>query len=386
MALFFQKLTRFFNGTDGLPSNRRDQAMSSTHDAFSIPNHSPTMTSQSLFPNSSNPDSAGYSYPPVQSPGTYGFGAAPSPYPPARHEDTDAQDAPPDSRAGGSILPTHRTGASYQSLNHTWTRIESWLSRNFPELGDTFNYGILPEDLHQIQQQFGFPLPPSIRDSYLRVDGQEAESSAGCSEGLFFGLALLSLEEVYEEWKFWREVDDDPATGANPRLKERMKSIPSGYIRCDYSNRGWIPLVTDRVGNYIGIDINPDEKGRPGQVIIFGREFDTKVVLWRGDGETGWAKWLAAFAEELEAADTYDNTNQDANSEGSEDSIGHEPYFFDGSANGNRGQGGGDGGALGLRLSGEYKGWNTLEALADRSAKKWKEAGIVTDEECEYIF
>lgn len=345
------------------------------------------MTSQSLFPNASNPDSAGYSYPPAQSPGTYAFGASSSPYPPARHEDMDPQDAPPDSRAGDSILPTHRTGASYQTLQHTWTRIESWLSRNFPELGDTLNYGILPEDLMQIQRQFGFPLPPSIRDSYLRVDGQEAESSAGCSEGLFFGLQLLSLEEVYDEWKFWREVDDDPATGANPRLKEGMKSIPPGYVRCDYSNRGWIPLITDKGGNYIGIDINPDEKGRPGQVIIFGRDFDTKVVLWRGDGENGWAKWLAAFAEELETADTFDNTNQDTNSEGSEDSIGHEPYFFDGSANGNRGQGGGaSGGALGFRLNGEYKSWNTLEALADRSAKKWKEAGIISDEECECTF
>ena len=30
-------------------------------------------------------------------------------------------------------------------------------------------------------------------------------------------------------------------------------------------------------------------------------------------------------------------------------------------------------------FAGEYKGWNVLEAWADRSLRKWHEAGIVTD-------
>jgi cell wall assembly regulator SMI1 len=362
---------------------RRDQTMFSTNDAFSIPNHSPTFPNHSLFPDTEAPNSAEYSYPPAQTSGPY----PPSPYPRSqRHDDMDTpgEDMRPDARNGNSIHPTYGIRSSYPPLVQSWSRIQAWLSRHYPELGDTLNYGILPEDLHEIQRQFGFPLPPTVRDSYLQVDGQEAESSAGCSEGLFFGLSLLSLEEIYEEWRFWREVDQDPATGANPKLQQRMKSIPSGWIRTEYSNRGWLPLVTDRVGNYLGIDMNPGEKGASGQVIIFGRDFDTKVVMWRGDGEGGWAKFLAAFAEELETGDTFEVGNQDTNSEGSEDSIGHDPYFFDGSANGARGEGGGDGGAVGIRLNNEYKGWNVLEALADRSVKRWKDAGVVTEEECEF--
>ncbi|CCA70936.1 related to SMI1-beta-1,3-glucan synthesis protein [Serendipita indica DSM 11827] len=354
--------------------------MSSTHDAFSIPNHSPTFPNRTLSPDRGGASNADYSYPPAQSSSPYSAGSFARAQ---RHEGTHsiAQDAPSDAYTGNSVLPVHSTHGAYSPLNQTWTRIESWLARRYPELGDTLNYGILPVDLHEIELQLGFALPQPIRDSYLRVDGQEAESSAGCTEGLFFGLSLLSLEEVVDEWKFWREVDDDPATGANPTLLGRMKSIPAGWIRNDYSNRGWIPLATDRVGNYLGVDVNPGEKGAPGQVIVFGRDFDTKVVLWRGDGEGGWAKWLAAFAEELENGDTFEVGAQDNNSEGSEDSIGHEPYFFDGSAQGNRGQGGGDGGAVGIRLNGEYRGWNVLEALADRSIKKWKEAGVVSEEE-----
>jgi cell wall assembly regulator SMI1 len=223
--------------------------------------------------------------------------------------------------------------------------------------------------------QFGFALPQAVRESYLVVDGQEAESSAGCSDGLFFGLSLLPLEAVLEEWRFWREVDDDPQTGNNPRLRDIMRSIPDGYVRKEYSQRGWIPLVVDKAGNYIGIDLNPDKAGAVGQVIVFGREFDTKIVLWHGDGPGGWARWLANFVDELESGEGFE-LGQAGESEGSEDGLGYEAYFFDGSGRG-QGDGGGEAGSGGLRLTGEYRGLNPMEAWADRSVKKWYESGLI---------
>lgn len=290
-------------------------------------------------------------------------------------------------RAGSSsLLPTHMdplhtpfsVNANYPPLAKTWARIRSWLSREYPELGDTLNYGILPQDLAQIEMQFGFSLPAVVRESYLCVDGQEAESSAGCSEGLFFGLTFLPLESVLEEWRFWREVDSDPATGANDYLRQSMQSIPPGWVRKEYSQRGWIPLIGDKAGNYLGIDLNPAEGGSVGQVIVFGRDFDTKVVLWNGDGLTGWAKWLAGFVDELESGDGFEIGLGDT-SEGSEDEVGYESYYYDGHGRGH-GDGGGDNGAGGgLRYIGEYRGWNVLEAWADRSLRKWHEAGVIAD-------
>lgn len=266
----------------------------------------------------------------------------------------------------------------YPPLHQTWNRLRAWLAREYPELGDTLNYGILPQDLAQIEMQFGVALPSAVRESYLVVDGQEAESAAGCSEGLFFGLTLLPLEDVLEEWRFWREVDDDPTTGANARLREGMQSIPNGWVRREYSQRGWVPLIVDKAGNYIGVDLNPGEGGSIGQVIVFGRDFDTKVVLWRGDGPGGWAKWLASFVDELESGEGYE-LGGSGDSEGSEDGLGYESYYYDGTGRG-QGDGGGDtssGG--GLRLTGEYKGWSVLEAWADRSVRKWYEAGVIDD-------
>ena len=267
-------------------------------------------------------------------------------------------------------------GAPFPPLAQTWGRLRQWLANEYPELGDTLNWGILPADLQQVELALGFALPQSIRDSYLCTDGQEAESAAGCAEGLFFGLTLLPLEDVLEEWRFWREVDSDPSTGANPRLKELMDSIPPGWVRKEYSSRGWIPLVADKAGNYLGVDLNPREKGEAGQVIVFGRDFDPKVVMFRGQGTHGWAQWLAGFVDDLESGEGFElGTSNDA-SDGSEDSVGYESYFFDGVGKG-LGDGGGDTGTGGMRLSGEYRGWNVLEAWADKSLRKWQAAGMV---------
>ncbi|KAK1218369.1 Cell wall assembly regulator [Marasmius sp. AFHP31] len=265
----------------------------------------------------------------------------------------------------------------YPPLETTWNRLKLWLSREYPELGDTLNYGILPQDLAQIELQFGFPLPAVVRESYLVVDGQEAESAAGCAEGLFFGLTLLPLEEVLEEWRFWREVDEDPATGANLQLRQHMDSIPPGWIRKDYSQRGWIPLIADKAGNYVGVDINPGEGGVPGQVIVFGRDFDTKVVLYNGDGAAGWAKWLANFVDDLENGDGFELGSGNDSGDDSEDEIGYESYFYDGTGRG-QGDGGGDT-TVSLRLTGEYKGWSVMEAWADRSVRKWYESGVISE-------
>ncbi|KAJ4487557.1 ARP2/3 complex 16 kDa subunit (p16-Arc)-domain-containing protein [Lentinula aciculospora] len=352
-------------------SSRRGQAMSSTHEAFSIPTSSPVFSSH---PDAFTPDvlntpdtsrSASYTYPPP-SPAAYSYVS------------TFSNSRP------NSLLPTHHDQfhtpilprSAYPPLTQTWNRLRTWLSREYPELGDTLNYGILPQDLAQIELQFGFPLPAVVRESYLVADGQEAESAAGCAEGLFFGLFLLPLEDVLEEWRFWREVDDDPNTGANAQLREAMQSIPPNWIRREYSQRGWIPLVADKTGNYVGIDLNPGDSGTSGQVIVFGRDFDTKVVLFNGDGPAGWARWLASFVEELESGEGYEIGKGEDNSD-SEDDVGFHSYYNDGSGSGD---GGGDNGlGGGLRLTGEYRGWSVLEAWADKSVRKWYEVGVIKD-------
>ncbi|EEB93367.1 hypothetical protein MPER_07985, partial [Moniliophthora perniciosa FA553] len=216
-----------------------------------------------------------------------------------------------------------------------------------------------------------------LENLIFKLTAKRPNLQAGCSEGLFFGLTLLPLEEVLDEWRFWREVDEDPMTGANPQLRQSMQSIPPGWIRKEYSQRGWIPLIADKAGNYVGVDLSPGDDGAIGQVIVFGRDFDTKVVMYHGDGPAGWAKWLASFVDDLENGEGYEMGNQNDSGDDSEDDLGYESYFYDGSGRG-QGDGGGDT-TPGPRLCGEYKGWSVMEAWADRSVRKWYESGVISE-------
>ena len=58
-----------------------------------------------------------------------------------------------------------------------------------------------------------------------------------------------------------------------------LSSTPSESIKKKYFHIKWIPIISDHGGNYIGIDLDPDVKGKKGQVIIFGRDEEKMLVL-----------------------------------------------------------------------------------------------------------
>ena len=46
-----------------------------------------------------------------------------------------------------------------------------------------------------------------------------------------------------------------------------------------YTKPRWIPLTADGSGGHIGLDLDPWPGGRVGQIILFGRDEDVKIVL-----------------------------------------------------------------------------------------------------------
>ncbi len=56
-------------------------------------------------------------------------------------------------------------------------------------------------------------------------------------------------------------------------------SFPEGAIKKKYFNPNWIPIIFDNLGNYIGIDLDPDVNGKVGQVINFGRDEEDMFVI-----------------------------------------------------------------------------------------------------------
>lgn len=170
------------------------------------------------------------------------------------------------------------------------------------------------------------------------------------------------------EWAFWRYAEDDPTVGGNPAILATMASVPPQWIKTVYACKGWVPLLSDRTGNYVGVDLDPGPNGSLGQVIVFGRDFDRKCVLWMGDGEGGWGKWLAAFVDELQSGEGWEADKTASSDE--EEEIGYNSY----NGGGTYGEAG-----SGLRLAGQYRGWSVLEAWWDRSVRKWESLGLGLD-------
>ncbi|SGY99881.1 BQ5605_C034g11311 [Microbotryum silenes-dioicae] len=271
-----------------------------------------------------------------------------------------------DPQASYPPLPSFSQPSSTKSrdppLRRTFRHLEDLLADRSPALLDSLADPIVaatdPQLVSLLQLIAPYRLPPAVIEAYTLHDGQDPFALGGMSDGLIWGLRWMPLEEVEREWKAWRQLEaagglshadsfgtfkDDPSNVSQGRGREHpyveenpdakpfsgreegradagMSSFPNGWVRSRYSHPGWLPLLTDRCGNYIGVDLDPPPPpprsstastsrvpglaargyGQPGQVIAFGREIDQKVVLFPGDGSGGWARFLAAFVEDVE--------------------------------------------------------------------------------------
>ena len=93
--------------------------------------------------------------------------------------------------------------------------------------------------------------------------------------------------------------------GSNPdewrqNLLAKQTSVPQNSVQRAYAHAGWIPLVRDWGGNNLAVDLAPGPGGKWGQIILFGRDYDTKYVVARS-----WAAFLAVVADDLNSGKWY---------------------------------------------------------------------------------
>ncbi|ODQ66632.1 cell wall assembly and cell proliferation coordinating protein [Nadsonia fulvescens var. elongata DSM 6958] len=206
----------------------------------------------------------------------------------------------------------------------SWQRIDQWTEDFFPELYDQLCYPASSADLNELENDLDCTLPLDVRDSYLVHDGQE---KWGKPAGIIYGITLLDLESISEEWDHWRltavklnkainKTRSNPPSslGVNSRSDVSLRdltakdgipssndnwlyhqeSVPEECIQKVYAHPGWIPLAKDFCGNNIAVDLAPGPRGKWGQVILFGRDFDRKFVV-----APSWAAFLAQLADDF---------------------------------------------------------------------------------------
>lgn len=220
-------------------------------------------------------------------------------------------------------------------VSHSWQRIDAWTEENYPELTDQICEGCTTNDLNELEHMLDCSLPMEIRESLQVHDGQER---GGLPTGIIFGSMLLDCEEIVQEWQNWKTVNqefliettvvrptlpskafgggmtngggssqasssrDRPPRGGSPAensnwrqdLSLRQDCVPAGAVKKAYAHPAWIPLVRDWGGNNLAVDLAPGPSGTWGQIILFGRDYDTKYVVARS-----WAAFLALVADDM---------------------------------------------------------------------------------------
>jgi len=223
-------------------------------------------------------------------------------------------------------------------VSHSWKRINRWVEDNYEELFDNLSGGCTQNDINELEHELDCTLPMEVRESLQVHDGQER---GGLPTGIIFGCMLLDCEEIVQEWKNWRKVNDDYLTqhttyqtpqmpikafgpgassSATPPppyqqasnsmwradLQARQDSQPTNAIQKAYAHPAWIPLARDWGGNNIAVDLAPGPAGKWGQIIIMGRDYDCKFVIARS-----WAAFLSTVADDLSTNKVF--VNEDTN-------------------------------------------------------------------------
>ncbi len=167
-------------------------------------------------------------------------------------------------------------------MKDLWTRLESWLSSNAPDLVDQLRPGADEQALSAVEQDLGLKLPDDLRASLAVHDGTEE-----CA-GLIGGWDLLPAEFIASEARLMRGMVDDGSFG-------EATADPHPKLATAWWNPAWIPIVSSGSGHFLCVDLAPGPEGRAGQIVLFLHDASQRYVV-----APSYRAWLEAVVRDLE--------------------------------------------------------------------------------------
>ena len=149
-----------------------------------------------------------------------------------------------------------------RSLQEVWKSYTAELQKH--QSGDfILNPPATLEQITEFEKLIGKELPKDIKEFYLTANGQKYESEYSIVRP---GFNLMPLEECTKAVK-----------GLKQRSGQKMSSGLSEMVGVKFNQHGvkdeydwhdkWVPIATDHFGNYLCIDYDPAQGGKPGQLI-----------------------------------------------------------------------------------------------------------------------
>lgn len=175
-------------------------------------------------------------------------------------------------------------------MNERWNLIENAFSSRGIAPAELFQPPATSEQFEQLSSVTSLTLPAEAESFYRIHNGQQLGVL-----GVLFGIELLSIPRIIENWRNWEAVADD---GLNEDLADSMSSDPPDYIKPLYVNLRWLPLTHDQGGNHIGLDFDPGPQGSIGQIITFGRDDEEKKLV-----ASNFTDFIDMVIEELQSID-----------------------------------------------------------------------------------
>ncbi|MBC70269.1 SMI1/KNR4 family protein, partial [Acinetobacter sp.] len=170
------------------------------------------------------------------------------------------------------------TGFEYYS-----TLWENWLyaiQSYIPSYNRFYNlsYGIQQHDIDEQQSLFEGKLPLSLINFYkVHNVYWDAVTSVFQFHVNGWGYDLLPFSRLYEIWEnimdLHEEFDSEEYSSCLEDYDVKVKAI-------GYSNPSWIPFAEGRNGDYLVIDLDPNETGKVGQIVELQNEAWSRIVFF----------------------------------------------------------------------------------------------------------
>ncbi|MDF4251859.1 SMI1/KNR4 family protein [Streptomyces sp. WMMB303] len=183
----------------------------------------------------------------------------------------DLQAGPADPRQAGD---PHEAVQLLWAYLRKRAEIFGWEAGRLERFEDVLPAPRTVEEIEELEQGLDMRLPSDLRALYAVADGDDGD----CGARLFDRHPWLDLDQLVSRHHadHWWAADESwtyHTLGA-----ERSDGLPHAAVRGSVDRPGWIVFAESTGGDFLAVDMDPAEHGRPGQVIRVGLHHDDGPV------------------------------------------------------------------------------------------------------------